>query len=185
MVCGRSWPRYLGRIAESDTRVLTLAILKGILGRTVHEPVSFVNAPMLARERGLTVSEMRSTVSQDYVSSISLRAETDEGPVSVAGSILAKDHERVTQVNDFDIEVTPAGHMVFFTYADRPGIIGTVGTMLGEHHVNIATMDVGRRVEGGDALMCLTVDTEVSIEVLEQVASIIDAHQLRTVTLPA
>ena len=127
----------------------------------MHEPVSFVNAPMLARDRGLTVSEMRSTVSQDYVSSISLRAETDEGPVSVAGSILAKDHERVTQVNDFDIEVTPAGHMVFFTYVDRPGIIGTVGTMLGEHDVNIATMDVGRKTEGGDALMCLTVDTEV------------------------
>ena len=76
---------YLGRIAESDTRVLTLAILKGILGRTVHEPVSFVNAPMLARERGLTVSEMRSTVSQDYVSSISLRAETDAGPVTRVG----------------------------------------------------------------------------------------------------
>ena len=76
---------YLGRIAESDTRVLTLAILKGILGRTVHEPVSFVNAPMLARERGLTVSEMRSTVSQDYVSSISLRAETDDEPVDRVG----------------------------------------------------------------------------------------------------
>ncbi len=176
---------YLGRIAESDTRVLTLGILKGILGRTVHEPVSFVNAPMLARERGLTVSEMRSTVSQDYVSSISLRAETDEGPVSVAGSILAKDHERVTQVNDFDIEVTPAGHMVFFTYEDRPGVIGTVGTLLGEHHINIATMDVGRRAEGGEALMCLTVDTEVPGPVLEHVASEIDAHQLRTVTLPA
>ena len=175
---------YLGRIAESDTRVLTLAILKGILGRTVHEPVSFVNAPMLARERGLTVSEMRSTVSQDYVSSISLRAETDEGPVGVAGSILARDHERVTQVNDFDIEVTPAGHMVFFTYVDRPGIIGTVGTMLGEHGVNIATMDVGRKAEGGDALMCLTVDTEVPVDVLDRVATKIDAQQLRTVTIP-
>jgi D-3-phosphoglycerate dehydrogenase / 2-oxoglutarate reductase len=175
---------YLGRIAESDTRVLTLAILKGILGRTVHEPVSFVNAPMLARERGLTVSEMRSTVSQDYVSSISLRAETDEGPVSVSGSILAKDHERVTQVNDFDIEVTPAGHMVFFTYVDRPGIIGKVGTILGDHAVNIATMDVGRKAEGGDALMCLTVDTEIPTDVLEHVGTEIDAHQLRTVTLP-
>ena len=176
---------YLGRIAESDTRVLTLAILKGILGRTVHEPVSFVNAPMLARERGLTVSEMRSTVSQDYVSSISLRAETDEGPVGVAGSILARDHERVTQVNDFEIEVTPAGHMVFFTYVDRPGIIGTVGTMLGEHGVNIATMDVGRKAEGGDALMCLTVDTEVPADVLDRVATKIDAQQLRTVTIPS
>ena len=87
----------------------------------------------------------------------------------------------MTQVNDFDIEVTPAGHMVFFTYVDRPGIIGTVGTMLGEHDVNIATMDVGRKAEGGDALMCLTVDTEVPAEVLERVASEIEARtQLRS-----
>jgi D-3-phosphoglycerate dehydrogenase len=175
---------YLGRIAESDTRVLTLAILKGILGSSVNEPVSFVNAPMLAKERGLTLSEMRSTVSQDYVSLVSLRAETDEGPVSVAGSILAKDHERVTQVNDFEIEVTPAGHMVFFIYVDRPGIIGTVGLLLGEHGINIATMDVGRKTEGGDALMCLTVDTEVPADVLQHVADEIDAHQLRTLFLP-
>ncbi len=174
---------YLGRIAESDTRVLTLAILKGILGGSVHEPVSFVNAPMLARERGLTVSEMRSTLSQDYVSLISLRAETDEGPVSVAGSILGKDHERVMQVNDFDIEAAPQGHMVFFTYVDRPGVIGMVGTLLGEHGINIATMDVGRKAEGAEALMCLTVDSAVPPGVLEAVAEAIEAHQLRAITL--
>ena len=110
---------------------------------------------------------MRSTVSQDYVSSISLRAETDASPVTVSGSVLGRDAERVTQVNGFEIEITPAGHMVFFTYVDRPGIIGKVGTMLGEHDVNIATMDVGRKAEGGEALMCLTVDTEVPPEVLE------------------
>jgi D-3-phosphoglycerate dehydrogenase / 2-oxoglutarate reductase len=174
---------YLGRIAESDTRVLTLAILKGILGGSVHEPVSFVHAPTLARERGLTVSEMRSTLSQDYVSLISLRAETDEGPVSVAGSILGKDHERVMQVNDFDIEAAPEGHMVFFTYVDRPGVIGMVGTLLGEHGINIATMDVGRKAEGADALMCLTVDSAVPPGVLEAVADAIEAHQLRAITL--
>jgi D-3-phosphoglycerate dehydrogenase / 2-oxoglutarate reductase len=174
---------YLGRIAEADTRVLTLAILKGIVARSVYEPVSFVNAPMLAKERGLSVSEMRSTVSQDYVSLISLRAETDQGPVSVAGSVLGKGHERVMQVNDFDIEATPAGHMVFFTYEDRPGVIGTVGTILGQNAINIATMDVGRKAEGEEALMCLTVDSPVSQEVLEQVAADIDAHQLRSITL--
>ena len=76
---------------------------------------------------------MRSTVSQDYVSLISLRAETDEGPVSVGGTLVGKRNaERVMQVYDFDIEVAPAEHMVFFTYADRPGIIGRVGTILGE-----------------------------------------------------
>ena len=175
---------YLGRIAESDTRVLTLAILKGILGRSVHEPVSFVNAPMLAKERGLTVSEMRSTVSQDYVSLISLRAETDEGPVTVAGSILGKDHERVIQVNDFDIEAEPAGHMVFFTYEDRPGIIGVVGTILGEHKINVATMDVGRKVAEREALMCLTVDSEVPPHVLEHIAATIEARRLRAFSLP-
>ena len=65
------------------------------------------------------------------------------------------------RVNDFDIEAEPAGHMVFFTYEDRPGIIGTVGTILGEHDINIATMDVGRKIEEREALMCLTVDSEV------------------------
>jgi len=174
---------YLGRIAESDTRVLTLAILKGILARSVHEPVSFVNAPTLAKERGLTVSEMRSTVSQDYVSLISLRAETDAGPVSISGSILGKDHERVVRVNDFDIEAEPSGHMIFFTYEDRPGVIGTVGTILGGHRINIATMDVGRKIEEREALMCLTVDSEVPWEVLEEVARTIEARGLHAFSL--
>jgi D-3-phosphoglycerate dehydrogenase len=181
---------YLGRIAESDTRVLTLAILKGILGRSVHEPVSFVNAPMLARERGLSVSEMRSTVSQDYVSLIGVRAETDRGSVSLEGTIIARRAERVVKVNDVDIEVAPAAHMVFFNYVDRPGVIGTVGTVLGEHDINIATMDVGRKLVGErpdgpmEALMCLTVDTEVPVAVLEDISRAIEAKELRAFSLP-
>jgi D-3-phosphoglycerate dehydrogenase / 2-oxoglutarate reductase len=181
---------YLGRIAESDTRVLTLAILKGILGRSVHEPVSFVNAPMLARERGLSVSEMRSTVSQDYVSSIALRADTDRGSVALEGTIIARQAERIVKVNDFDIEVAPSPNMVFFNYVDRPGVIGTVGTVLGEHHVNIATMDVGRKpLDAGpnapmEALMCLTVDTDVPTHVLDRIAADIEAKQLRAFSLP-
>jgi D-3-phosphoglycerate dehydrogenase / 2-oxoglutarate reductase len=177
---------YLGRIAEHDTRVLTLAILKGILGRSVHEPVSFVNAPMLARERGLTVSEMRSTVSQDYVSSVSIRSETDDEPISVEGTIVGRNAERITQLNDFDIEVAPAERMVFFQYVDRPGIIGKVGTLLGDAGINIATMDVGRKPEGQgmEALMCLTVDGEVPPQVLDEVADAIEAKRMRAVALP-
>jgi D-3-phosphoglycerate dehydrogenase len=176
---------YLGRIAEADTRVLTLAILKGILGGAVHEPVSFVNAPMLARDRGIVVSEMRSTVSQDYVSLISLRAETDEGPVTVGGTLVGKrNNERVMQVYGFDVEIAPAEHMVFFTYQDVPGVIGTVGTILGEHGVNIATMEVGRRSEGGEALMGLTLDAPVPPQVLEHIGATIGANRLRAITLP-
>ena len=174
---------YLGRIAEHDTRVLTLATLKGILGRSVNEPVTFVNAPMLARDRGLTVSEMRSTVSQDYVSLISVRAETDEAPIVVQGTIVAKDSMRVISIDEFDVEVGPAQRMVFFRYEDRPGIIGKVGTIFGEAGINIATMDVGRRAQGGDALMVLTVDSDVPAATLDAVAEAIDARHTRTVTL--
>jgi D-3-phosphoglycerate dehydrogenase len=174
---------YLGRIAEADTRPLTLGILKGVLRSVVNEPVSFVNAPMMARERGLIVSERRSTVSQDYVSSISLRADTDEGPVSVGGTLIGKRNaERITQVWDFDVEIGPAQHMVFFVYRDRPGIIGLVGTILGEHDLNIATMEVGRKSEGGDALMGLTVDSPVPPDVLERIAREIGASRLRAIT---
>jgi D-3-phosphoglycerate dehydrogenase len=176
---------YLGRIAEADTRVLTLAILKGILGGVVHEPVSFVNAPMLAKERGIAVSEMRSTLSQDYVSLISLRADTDEGLVTVGGTLVGKrNNERVMQVFDFDVEIGPAEHMVFFTYQDVPGVIGTVGTILGQHGVNIATMEVGRRSEGGEALMGLTVDGPIPPHVLEDIGATIGASRLRSITLP-
>jgi D-3-phosphoglycerate dehydrogenase len=174
---------YLGRIAEHDTRVLTLAMLKGILGRSVNEPVTFVNAPMLARDRGVAVSEMRSTVSQDYVSLISVRAETDEGPVRVDGTIVAKDSMRVIRIDDFDVEVGPATRMVFFRYVDRPGIIGRVGTIFGDAAINIATMDVGRRAQGGEALMVLTVDSEVPQVVLDEVANAIEASHIRAVTL--
>jgi D-3-phosphoglycerate dehydrogenase len=174
---------YLGRIAEHDTRVLTLAMLKGILGRSVNEPVTFVNAPMLARDRGVAVSEMRSTVSQDYVSLISVRAETDEGPVRVDGTIVAKDSMRVIRIDDFDVEVGPATRMVFFRYVDRPGIIGRVGTIFGDAAINIATMDVGRRAQGGEALMVLTVDSEVPQVVLDGVANAIEASHIRAVTL--
>ena len=116
---------YLGRVAEHDTRVLTLAVLKGILGRSVNEPVSFVNAPLLARDRGLTVSEMRSTGSQDYVSQIFACPDGIRSEVEVGGTLLGKKNaERVIQVWDFEVEIEPAPHMLFFVYEDRPGSSG-------------------------------------------------------------
>ena len=129
---------------------------------------------------------MRSAVSQDYVSLVSLRAGTDEGPASVAGTLVGKrNSERVTSVWDFDVEIAPSENMIFFTYQDRPGIIGKVGTILGDNAINIATMEVGRKVEGGDALMGLAVDAPVPADVLAHVGEEIGALRLRAVTLPA
>jgi D-3-phosphoglycerate dehydrogenase len=176
---------YLGRIADSDTRVLTLGVVKGVLSGVVHEPVSFVNAPIIARERGIGISETRSTVSSDYVNLIHVRADTDEGPVSVAGTLVGKRNaERVMQVNGYDIEMAPARYMLFFTYSDRPGVIGKVGTLLGEHDINIATMDVGRPTRGGTALMGLTLDSPVPLEVVERIRAEIEAGPARFIVLP-
>lgn len=177
--------QYLGRIAEADTRALTLAILKGVLRGVVHEPVSYVNAPIIARERGVVVSEMRSALSSDYVNLIALRAETEDGEVSVAGTLVGKRNaERVMQVLGYDVEMVPAAYMLFFAYEDRPGVIGKVGTILGEHDINIATMDVGRPSRGGTALMALTLDSAVTPEIVDEIATAIGAPNAWFVVLP-
>ncbi len=176
--------RYLGRIAESDTRVLTLGVVRGVLSGVVHEPISFVNAPIIAGERGIAISETRSTVSSDYVNLIEVRADTDEAPVSVAGTLVGiRNAERVMQVNGFDIEMAPSRYMLFFTYEDRPGIIGAVGTILGDAGINIATMDVGRGSKGGTALMGLTLDSPAPPEVIERIRATIEAGPARFIVL--
>ena len=176
---------YLGRIAEHDTRALTLAALKGALARVVHEPVSYVNAGMIARERGIGVSERRSSVSRDYVNLVTLRAQTEEGEVAVGGTVVARrEGERLVQVYDFDLDMAPARYMAFFLYEDRPGVIGTVGTLLGAAGVNIASMEVGRREAGGSALMGLTVDSPIPPEVLSEIERTIGAERVRSIVLP-
>jgi D-3-phosphoglycerate dehydrogenase len=177
--------QYLGRIAEADTRVLTLAVVKGVLAGIVHEPVSFVNAPMIARERGLAISEMRSSVSTDYVNLVAIRAETDDGPVSVSGTLVGKkDRERVVEVNGYDLEMAPSPSMLFFFYEDKPGVIGAVGTLLGRHQINIATMDVGRPIRGGTALMGLVLDSAVPPQILTELAQVSGAEGIRFIQLP-
>jgi D-3-phosphoglycerate dehydrogenase len=177
--------QYHGRIAEVDTRALTLALIKGVLSGVVHEPLSYVNAPIIARERGMAVSEMRSAVSSDYVNLIALRAETEDGEASVAGTLVGKRNaERVMQVLGYDVEMSPATFMLFFAYEDRPGVIGQVGTILGQHDVNIATMDVGRSTRGGTALMALTLDSAVTPEIIEEISTAVGAADAWFVVLP-
>ena len=176
---------YLGGIGELDTKVLTLGVLKGALAGVVHEPVSFVNAPVIARERGIEVGERRSSVSQDYVNLISVQAATDVGDLSVGGTLVGKRNaERLVQVYDFDIDMAPAEHMAFFRYEDRPGVIGKVGTILGEAGVNIASMEVGRKEAGGLALMGLTVDSPIPPDILERIVTAVGMKSARSITLP-
>jgi D-3-phosphoglycerate dehydrogenase len=174
---GRLRLEYLGALAEQDTRVLTLAALKGMFSPVVHEPVTFVNAPLLAAERGIEVTETRARQSHDWVNLVTLSGEGSRGQVGVAGTTVGpRDAERLVAINGIPVDMAPGDHMAFLFYEDRPGVIGRVGTILGEAGVNIASMQVGRRKQGGEALMALTVDTGIPAGVLERVEAEIGAH---------
>jgi D-3-phosphoglycerate dehydrogenase len=150
----------------------------------VHEPVTYVNAPLLADERGIEVKETKSPVSMDYVNLISVRAGSDEGTVTVAGSLVGKrEQERIVQVYEYAIDMPPERYMAFLRYGDRPGVIGKVGSVLGEAGVNIASMQVSRETIGGEALMGLTLDHHVPGDVLDRIVRVIEASDAKFIDL--
>jgi D-3-phosphoglycerate dehydrogenase len=173
---------YEGEIADYDCRVLTLAVLKGVLQRVVDEPVSFVNAPQLAQSRGVTVRETTSSSALDYVNLVTLRGERQEGPVHVAGTLFGKRASpRIVGIDGHSVDVPPSQHMLVVRNADEPGMIGTVGSILGTAGVNIADMDVGTNAEGAPALMAISTDAPVPRDVVNRLRAepgILDARAL-------
>jgi D-3-phosphoglycerate dehydrogenase / 2-oxoglutarate reductase len=174
-----------GELSAYDVSVLQLAALKGVFASVVEEQVTFVNAPALAAERGVEVSLTKDPESPDHRSEITVRGVLPNGDtVSVSGTLSGpRMVEKLTDVEGFDVDLVPADHLVFLRYADRPGVVGTVGAALGEAQVNIAGAQVSRTSQGGDALMALTVDSAVPAEVLEAIGSAIGAHSVRAVDL--
>jgi len=160
-----------GEIASFDVSVLQLAALKGIFADVVEEAVTYVNAPLLADERGLAVGLLTAAESPDYRNLLTIRGTMpDRGEVSVSGTLSGPRHiEKLTEVNGFDLDLVPVAHLAFFVYSDRPGVVGTVGNVLGSAGVNIASMQVSRRSAGGDALMALTVDSAVPQATLAEI----------------
>lgn len=170
-----------GQIAEQDTRVLILSALRGMLQAVVQEPVTYVNAPLLAEERGIVYEEVRTAAGSSYVNEIEISAE--DGP-QVSGTVVGRrNEERITGVYDFKLEMPPGRYMAFLRYDDRPGVIGAIGTILGGAGINIADMHVGRRERGGEALMALTVDQAISAEVLDELARGSGAKDARFIVL--
>lgn len=170
----------VGRIAEEDVQAITLSALKGMLTGISHEPVTFVNAPLIAEERGLKVSTLSSSATRDYVSLVRLRA----GEVQVAGTLVGPvNRPRLVEVWGFDVDMEPSDHMVFFRYADRPGIVGIIGRRLGEAGVNIATMQVGRKEAGGEAVIAMAVDSAIPTGVVDEIREAIGATEARAIDL--
>jgi len=174
-----------GEIANEDVKILELAALKGVFTDIVSEGVSYVNAPVIAADRDVEVRLLTDEESPDYRNLITVRGTLTDGRVhSVSGTLAGARHtEKLVEVDGYDIEVQPTEHMVFLRYADRPGIVGIVGRILGEQAVNIAGMQVSRDAKGGQALVGMTVDSAVTPEVLRRILDEIGADFARAVDL--
>ena len=157
-----------GDIASHDTRILGLATLKGFFGRVSDEQVTYVNAPQLAKQYGLELREQKSMVSADFVNLVTVRGAGH----SIAGSLVGRrSDQRIVMIDDHRFDVPPAEHMVMVKNDDRPGVIGTVGTVLGNAGINIADMDVGQAAEAGTAVMLIAATAEVPDAVVDALRS--------------
>jgi D-3-phosphoglycerate dehydrogenase len=174
-----------GEISEYDVKVLELAALKGVFTDVVEDPVTYVNAPLLAAERGTAVRLVVDSDSPDHRNLITIRGTLADGSqTSVGGTLIGiSQRERLVSVNDFPVDLEPTDHLAFFTYADRPGMVGTVGRILGDCQVNIAGMQVSRDSKGGHALVALSVDSAIPGEALAEIEQAINATSLRAVDL--
>ncbi len=174
--------QYEGEVARMDTPALTASFLAGLLHRISDQTVNLVNAVVIAKERGLRVSEAHSDLCEDFASQIIAEVQTSHGTLRLGGTLFGHREARITRVNRWRLDLVPAAHMLFVWNQDRPGMIGTVGTILGRHGVNIANMHVGRREAGGTAVMVLTLDApapEVSVREIQQAGGISQVKAVR------
>lgn len=174
-----------GEITAYDVTVLELAALKGVFTDVVEHDVTFVNAPVLATDRGTEIRLLTEAKSEDYRNLITLRGTLASGEqVSVSGTLVGiVQRERLVEVNGFDLDLEPTDHLAFFSYEDRPGVVGRIGNVLGEEGVNIAGMQVSRDAKGGQALVALSVDSAIGAETLDRIKSAIAATYARSADL--
>lgn len=184
-ITGEVTVEYLGDLAASDGRLIALSVLRGLLGPVCSEPVTFVNAPLLAEERGMHVREVSDPHSEDYVSVLRVSGVGRDGrTIRVAGTVLQpRERHRVIEVWDTPMDIPPWDHMAFFRYVDRPGVIGTIGAAFGRAGINIASAQVGQVLDSNEAIMALALDELVPRDVIDEIAAKIGATDGRAVSL--
>ncbi len=175
---------YHGEVAGFDTRLLDVSAQKGLLAPMVHEPLNFVNTPLLARERGLRVETSRISEGSDYTNLVVLSLASAEGESAVSGTLVGPRHQpRLVEAMGFDLDIVPEKYMLFIRNEDQPGMIGKVGNILGEHGINIGNMAVGRGEPGSRAAMAVTVDEPIPEQVIQALSETSGFNEARAVTL--
>jgi D-3-phosphoglycerate dehydrogenase len=160
---------YRGEVSLLNTPPLTVAALKGLLTPILEETVNFVNAPLIAKERGIEVKETKTRDAGDFVSLISVKIKSRKKELAVEGTLFSKRDPRIVRINGFTVEIVPEGHMVFMYNNDKPGVIGNIGTLMGRNGINIARMHFGRESEGGLAISVVNIDSPVNDAIVAEI----------------
>jgi D-3-phosphoglycerate dehydrogenase len=175
--------QYEGTVAELETSFITKALLSGFLGARVDITVNEVNAGMIAKERGITFSEKITENKSGYENCLEVKVFGDDQTFVLKGTHIPNYGERIVGINDFNIDFYPTGHLMYIQHQDKPGVIGRVGKVLGDHEINIATMQVGRKVKGGEAIMMLAFDRVLDPSLTKQLASYEEIVSVKTIDL--
>ena len=172
-----------GDIAAHDVSVLKLAGLKGFYQNAVTEQVSYVNAPLMAEARGVDVKLTVDSQSDEYRNVTTIKAIMADGTTaSVSGTVIGpKHHQKIVNINGYDVELAMADHFVLMVYTDRPGIVAVYGKAFADAGINIAAMQIARQQKGGKALSVITVDSKVDAQILEGVRKEIQAEEMRAI----
>jgi D-3-phosphoglycerate dehydrogenase len=174
---------YVGEPAAHDTASVTLAVLKGLLQPMVGENVNYVNASLIASERGINVIEAKASQLEEFVNLLALDVRGDGQSLTVQGTLSARREPRIVKIEDFFVEVSPVGYLLIIHNQDKPGLIGALGTLLGKSQINIAGMSNGRERPGGTAVTVVSVDQPVPPDVLAQVKQLQHVVEAKLIAL--
>ena len=174
---------FSGELADVDTLPLTRQIVKGVLTTHLGSSVNIVNSMHVAKSRDIEIIRQKSSSRKGFTNLITLHLKTNRGEWTVAGTMMNGYGARIVEIQNYTVDLPPEGNLILVSHQDKPGIIGKLGTILGNNDVNIATMQVGRKVIGGDAVMVLTVDKQPPKHVLEELNAHPDISSVKEIVL--
>ncbi len=174
---------YQGDASRINTAPVTIAAIKGFLSPMLEETVNFVNAPVIAKERGIEVKEIKSSDEGDYQNMVALRVKAKDKQSYFAGTLFSKKDPRIVNIDNFKVEIMPEGELLFMYNNDKPGVIGNIGTLLGKKRINIARMHFGRETQGGKAISVVSIDTHASPQIIEEIKKLPNILLVKQISL--
>ena len=163
---------YRGDVTQFNVAPLTVAVIKGLLTPVLESAVNYVNAPMMARERGVKIIESKGEAAGDFASSITVTGRNGKETLEIEGAMFDSKHPRIVRFNNFYLEAVPEGYILVLQNNDVPGVVGAVGTILGKNGINIAGMELGRSQKGGNAISFTHVDEAVNKKALDELRAL-------------